>query len=94
MLSSDNESRARDHGENIKDEEYVIETGWNCKVNMSVKSNGCRVIARTVSVIVEIQQLIPPLSNNPKSILQECHDYEEAADRWQVSEGEKHKSAG
>lgn len=45
---------------------------------------GGLVGARTVSVVVEVCELVTPLGQNAQRILEESNNDQEAADSWEV----------
>lgn len=87
VLSCDNHDRAYSHCDYVDDEECVGESVPNCGAK-NVSSYSSRAVGFagpcTLSVVVEVRELVAPLCQNAQRILQESDNDQEAADSWKV----------
>lgn len=77
MLSNDDQSRAREHGDDVDEQEEMSDTGRNCHVSVlpTVSSgNQKRNAHLTMTIVLQVKQLIGPLGDNAKGIFEESDD--------------------
>lgn len=97
MLAYDDEDGGDGHGDDIGNEEELGYSIRNWVVSISViqlcrcfcwgRVEIWRWFALTMSVVMEVDELIAPLRYYSQGILEKCHDDEKTADRWEVSVG-------
>jgi hypothetical protein len=98
---ADDDHEGRDaHGDDVGDEEHVGETRGDCLFSKSRVSFNCffslwclarggicswKRGKRTVSVIVQVGELVTPLGDDTEGILEEGDDDEESANRRDIT---------
>lgn len=89
MLSDDDKSGAGEHGDDVDKEEQVGDAGRNCQVLEQPPRPGKQGNAHlTVAVVLEVKQLVGPLSDDTESILKEGDDNQETANGREVAVNE------
>lgn len=83
LADDDHEGRGA-HGDDVGDQEKMSEARGDCEASVKRKADG-ELGERTVSVVVQIGELVAPLCDDAQSIFEERHNDEEAANGGNVS---------
>lgn len=87
MLPDDDENRARHHCQDVDNQEQVRDAVRNCFTHVSAMATlrGADWLALTVSVVVQVEELVAPLRHDAQRILEKGHDNQETTNCREIA---------